>query len=78
MTRKVVNNYVKKKQTERHFRRHVGKVVKASGDECVTGYVRFRRIKKCEGYGKAKREQQDIYQRLKEEDYLTADIMLQL
>lgn len=31
------------------------KVVKASGDECVTGYVRFRRIKKCEGYGKAKK-----------------------
>lgn len=54
------------------------KVVKASGDECVTGYVRFRRIKKCEGYGKAKKRAARHLSKIKEEDYLTADIMLQL
>lgn len=31
------------------------KVVKASGDECVTGYVRFRKIKPCKGYKAAEK-----------------------
>lgn len=30
------------------------KVVEASGDGCVSGFVRFRRIKKCNGFKKAK------------------------
>ena len=29
------------------------KLVKASGDECVAGYVRFKKIKACAGYKKA-------------------------
>lgn len=32
------------------------KLVKASGDGCVTGYVRFRRIKECKGYEQASKK----------------------
>lgn len=51
---------ISKVNTEKNRKKDISvkmleKLVKASGDDCVAGYVRYRRIRECKGYDKARK-----------------------
>lgn len=53
MHRKVIQIFKFQKQNRDISSDSLKKLVKSSGDECVAGYVRFKKIKPCAGYKKA-------------------------